>query len=76
MSDLLCTFRQLEGRTLVRAVDCYDCVELVFNGEERNLVTIWPTGSAHFPRGQIAFGFIAPELIEAGYGLVDREEVE
>ena len=71
---LLRLFRHLAGRRLVGAVDGIDCVELVFEPDEHdgNLVTIFTEGRE---RGWVAFGFVARELVEAGYGS-DKQELE
>jgi hypothetical protein len=65
---LLRLFRQVAGRKFVGPVDGINCVELVFeDADDRggNLVSIFTEG---LYRGQVAFGFVARELIESGYG--------
>jgi hypothetical protein len=65
---LLEVFRQLCGRRFIGPADGINCVELVFESggnDAGNLVSIFTDG-VH--RGQVAFGFVAQELIEEGYG--------
>lgn len=59
--------KPLEGRQLLRVVDCSDAVELVFEGRKRNLMTIGVDPSApNF--GTVQLGYIAPDLVASGYG--------
>jgi hypothetical protein len=66
---LLALFGSLRDRRLVGVVDGGDCIELAFehdeSGDRRNLVSIFTEGRR---RGLVAFGGVAQELIEAGYG--------
>jgi hypothetical protein len=67
-AGLLALFGRLRDRRLVGVVDDCDCVELVFEDPDDvggNLVTIY-TESRY--RGHAFLGFVARELIEAGYG--------
>jgi hypothetical protein len=66
-AGLLALFRRVAGRRLVGAVDGFGCVELVFDdpdGQGGNLVTVFTEGGR---AGIVALGFVAPELIDAGY---------
>lgn len=57
---LAAIFDYLAGRTLLGALDCGDCVELVFtlnrDGEGANLVTVFTDDRW---RGQVALGGVA-----------------
>jgi hypothetical protein len=66
-SGLIRLFRKLEGRRFVGAVDCRDCVELVFSDEGGpNLVTIYTDSGRH--TGRVALGGVAdPEKYVADW---------
>jgi hypothetical protein len=50
-------FQTLVGRRLLGAVDCGDCVELVFEESSRNLMTIY--GDAGRYTGRVVLGAVA-----------------
>lgn len=65
---LVDVFNANAGRRFVGAIDCGDCLELVFEdrGEAGgNLVTIFTAGRR---RGLVAQGFVSQEWIDGGYG--------
>jgi hypothetical protein len=73
---LIRLLQQVAGRRLVGVADGLRCVELVFDDPDDcggNLVSIFTGG---YYRGHVALGFVAQELIEAGYGTSDDAAAE
>jgi hypothetical protein len=61
-------FNRNAGRRLVGAIDCGDCLELIFEDRERkraNPVSVYKSGRR---RGLVYLRFVSQELIEDGYG--------
>jgi hypothetical protein len=69
-------FNQNAGRRFVGAIDCGDCVELVFEERERkgadaNLISVYTSGPR---RGLVFLGFVSQVLIDDGYGSPGMDE--